>query len=134
MCAVFLCAIGRWISLEECNMSNEESHFDVALIIAGDDKCGNSAKFGELLCLVLPKVLRNMRFMDDTLGRESRKQIPSYSNFSRISHANSDEFCSLYCLILLITNGVETRGLLPPYRTFSLSKCEKFKYSVKWNK
>ena len=53
--------------------------------------------------------------MDETLGSESLGQMPSISSFSRISHANRELFNCLYSLILSMTAGVETRGLLPPW-------------------
>jgi len=54
--------------------------------------------------------------MDDTLGNESRGQMPSYNSLSRISHANNALFSSLYCRIFVMTKGVDTRGLLPPVK------------------
>ena len=63
---------------------------------------------------VFPNVFLKIRLIDDTLGRQSRGQIPSYNNRSLISQANIVLFSSLYCFILLITKGVDTRGLLPP--------------------
>ena len=66
------------------------------------------------VCLHLPIAFRKILFMDETLGSESLGQIPSSSSFSRISQANREPFNCLYSLILSITAGVETRGLLPP--------------------
>ena len=52
--------------------------------------------------------------MEDTLGRDSRGQTPSIRSFSLISQAKREPFLSLYSRILVMTAGVDTRGLLPP--------------------
>lgn len=57
---------------------------------------------------------RKILLMDEILGRLSFPHTFSKRNFSRISQAYSEWFCSLYSMILRITTGVETRGLLPP--------------------
>lgn len=68
-----------------------------------------------------PSDFRRIRLMDETDGSVSRPQIPSKSNFSRISQANSDWFTCLYSWILAMTSGVDTRGFDPPVKRGKLN-------------
>lgn len=70
--------------------------------------------------LALTVVFLRIRLIEETLGTDSRGQTPSIRSFSRISHAKSEQFLSLYSRILAMTTGVDTRGLLPPTKMIRL--------------
>lgn len=62
-----------------------------------------------------------IRLIDEILGRQLLGQIFSERSFSRISHAYIEWLDSLYSQIFCTTNGVDTRGLLPPVSENKLS-------------
>jgi hypothetical protein len=68
------------------------------------------------LLKTIRRLLRTIRFIDDTLGNLSAGHIPSFWRFSRICQANIWGLFPLYSRIRRTTSGVATLGFEPPIK------------------
>jgi hypothetical protein len=68
------------------------------------------------LLKTIRRLLRTIRFIDDTLGNLSDGHIPSFWRLSRICQANIWGLFPLYSRIRRTTSGVATLGFDPPIK------------------